>query len=728
MIGSFIQRLQQGVAPDRSMMNGGGGSGSSGTPYYAQQDKLFGTQADIAQGLYNQYASLAPGYLQNTLDMTDQAMSGQLHARARNQAGADASQAFSQNMDAVNRNMAKYGSEFNANRTQSMGNQAAVQGMLGKSNAMNQANAWAEDQKWNRNAGAYGQIAGMGTGAMQGMGSAAAGYGGMAASTGANNAANAAGMGKFGAGIASGMMFKADGGYIEKRGLKLAEGAYVRGTQKVLKPAGYQQQVLNFPQVDWRNRQVSYGGEESGGNAFGQIAAGAAPMILGYLAKEYGKPYLDKGMASVKEAWNRPPESQPQQESQPVMSSTDESWNNMSNSYVDWDAQSVADNSWFDSDSGGSSAPVEMMYYANGGYVPKRGLHLYEGGGVGPYDHIEEESYADAYGRRLENSAASTAQNPMTYVNAYNKYTNLTGAEDAAANNGNGATVNAPVTGAESASTVDGAANTTDLFDGAGTAADASAAADAGSAAEGAAGGIGGSVPYGSIVKGVVDIASGRDAGEAVADAAMGYAGAEAGATIGSAVGPVGTVVGGLVGGLLGGSLFNKGGAVKKRGLKLAGGGAADPYAHVDEGRSWEYGLGKAAERGPGADVAQLFGGSYNSGDMNTMQQVASHSGSPGGVMLFKANGGDVQRRDFRPGGKVQGPGTETSDDIPAWLSDGEFVLNSEAVKIVGKEKLEKVNKAGLNVRKGKEKPAQAKKSAKGLKLARGGSVKRKGG
>ena len=34
--------------------------GGSGAPYYANQDKLFGTQADIATNLYNQYAAYAP--------------------------------------------------------------------------------------------------------------------------------------------------------------------------------------------------------------------------------------------------------------------------------------------------------------------------------------------------------------------------------------------------------------------------------------------------------------------------------------------------------------------------------------------------------------------------------------------------------------------------------------------------------------------------------------------
>ena len=47
------------------------------------------------------------------------------------------------------------------------------------------------------------------------------------------------------------------------------------------------------------------------------------------------------------------------------------------------------------------------------------------------------------------------------------------------------------------------------------------------------------------------------------------------------------------------------------------------------------------------------------------------------------ADGGDV---DFpRMNGQISGPGTETSDDIPAMLSDGEFVVNAKAVRGVGK-------------------------------------------
>ena len=39
---------------------------------------------------------------------------------------------------------------------------------------------------------------------------------------------------------------------------------------------------------------------------------------------------------------------------------------------------------------------------------------------------------------------------------------------------------------------------------------------------------------------------------------------------------------------------------------------------------------------------------------------------------------------DLRQGGMSLGPGTETSDDIPAMLSDGEFVMTAKAVRGAG--------------------------------------------
>lgn len=73
------------------------------------------------------------------------------------------------------------------------------------------------------------------------------------------------------------------------------------------------------------------------------------------------------------------------------------------------------------------------------------------------------------------------------------------------------------------------------------------------------------------------------------------------------------------------------------------------------------------------------------------------------------ANGGDVNRKDFTPGGAVAGPGTATSDSIPAWLSDGEHVNNATAVELAGLDTLEKINDAGLGVRQGKQSTEAAK-------------------
>ena len=47
----------------------------------------------------------------------------------------------------------------------------------------------------------------------------------------------------------------------------------------------------------------------------------------------------------------------------------------------------------------------------------------------------------------------------------------------------------------------------------------------------------------------------------------------------------------------------------------------------------------------------------------------------------FAATGGIA---DVRTGGHLHGPGTGTSDSIPARLSDGEFVMTAKAVRGAG--------------------------------------------
>ena len=49
----------------------------------------------------------------------------------------------------------------------------------------------------------------------------------------------------------------------------------------------------------------------------------------------------------------------------------------------------------------------------------------------------------------------------------------------------------------------------------------------------------------------------------------------------------------------------------------------------------------------------------------------------------YAKDGGDISHFP-RKNGRISGPGTETSDDIPAMLSDGEFVMTARAVRGAG--------------------------------------------
>jgi hypothetical protein len=71
-------------------------------------------------------------------------------------------------------------------------------------------------------------------------------------------------------------------------------------------------------------------------------------------------------------------------------------------------------------------------------------------------------------------------------------------------------------------------------------------------------------------------------------------------------------------------------------------------------------------------------------------------------------NVGGIAELDMRDGGESDGPGTGTSDDIPAMLSDGEFVMTAKATKGAGA--------FGVN------------KTKSGIELIKGGSPSRKKG
>jgi hypothetical protein len=87
----------------------------------------------------------------------------------------------------------------------------------------------------------------------------------------------------------------------------------------------------------------------------------------------------------------------------------------------------------------------------------------------------------------------------------------------------------------------------------------------------------------------------------------------------------------------------------------------------------------------------------YGTPDVREANFVPQGSGESGSAMppeqqfvsaqdvQMAAVGGPMTRDNFpRRTGMIQGPGTETSDDIPAMLSDGEFVMTARAVRGAG--------------------------------------------
>ena len=78
--------------------------------------------------------------------------------------------------------------------------------------------------------------------------------------------------------------------------------------------------------------------------------------------------------------------------------------------------------------------------------------------------------------------------------------------------------------------------------------------------------------------------------------------------------------------------------------------------------------------------------------DFDAMNRPVAAAG--GGLIsrqYFKKGG--IAELDMREGGESEGPGTGTSDDVPAMLSDGEFVMTAAATKGAGAYDLNKTKK-----------------------------------
>ena len=84
-----------------------------------------------------------------------------------------------------------------------------------------------------------------------------------------------------------------------------------------------------------------------------------------------------------------------------------------------------------------------------------------------------------------------------------------------------------------------------------------------------------------------------------------------------------------------------------------------------------------------------------------------------GGLMYFSDGGYP------RMNGQISGPGTERSDDIPAMLSDGEFVTNAAALRGIGRMAGAPANDKAEQRRLGARE--MYKMQRKGMKAAGGG-------
>ena len=82
------------------------------------------------------------------------------------------------------------------------------------------------------------------------------------------------------------------------------------------------------------------------------------------------------------------------------------------------------------------------------------------------------------------------------------------------------------------------------------------------------------------------------------------------------------------------------------------------------------------------SQAANDFYSDYSSLSPSDMAEIYS-ANKGGGIRAF-AEGGNVLKFE-RMNGYINGAGTETSDDVPAMLSDGEFVMTGQAVRGAGK-------------------------------------------
>ena len=602
------------TAGGRTILCKGGGGGSSSV-YYGNMDNLYGVQAQAAQYMLDNSMPYIPGYMTNSNKMVNESMDGTLAERARATASADAGMALGTSLGAAQRGLERYGTTLNPNAVNANMTNAALSGAAIKSGAMNDAQNWAEGQKWNRNAGAVSQATGMGSGSRESLGGTARGYGAAGASLQQNESLNAAGYGRFGSTVAAGALMK-DGGTVTKKNVgpgldgvrRYGIGGEVAALTEQLQPGGFGGDIAN------KAYSLSHPGGWMGDKMEQASPGGTLGMIH---------------------------------------------------------------------DSGTPGRRSYLNAHASGGHIKKPGLHLAVGGTPtgNPWtawknNNPIQSSQQDSSGSGAGDAIGAVAMGAAPLVLGKGIKAGLSAVKGAM-------TPAAPATAVPTASTGSGLTTGTASIE------------TGGAMANGAEGTI--------AAKGVTDTA----AAGAGTNAAAATTGAEVAGTAAA--------------------------------TDAAAVGVADAAATA--------GTAATAEAAGAAAAGEMATAAGTSATMGPVGWVAAGALALGALGMsqgwFGATGGSVSRNDpkhmrrtdMTPGGDVSGPGTATSDSIPAWLSDGEHVNNATAVQLAGLDTLETINNAGLSVREGKQSTASAKaKIGKamiergqeltgGLELAKGGKV-----
>tara|TARA_E500000305_G_scaffold111229_2_gene122095 strand:- start:1514 stop:3163 length:1650 start_codon:yes stop_codon:yes gene_type:complete len=98
------------------------------------------------------------------------------------------------------------------------------------------------------------------------------------------------------------------------------------------------------------------------------------------------------------------------------------------------------------------------------------------------------------------------------------------------------------------------------------------------------------------------------------------------------------------------------------------------PFVEMNDGQGNSYLINK--------ETQAIIAGPFPSGDDSISSIPSIGSMAEGGLAAFAK--GDLVENFPRKNGRISGPGTERSDDIPAMLSDGEFVTNAAALRGIG--------------------------------------------